>query len=242
MTGGYSTRKGCWLPGILVVTLCGGPGLAAVVGTHAGPAETGARVPAGRPPLPRQVLQPVPSPLLLPPALAVDEPSLNQLGEPHTMLRLLGITSSKSTLAVPQGWAGERDLLLLLIPLLESTGWRELPAHCFLLPFTRKSATEPVPARSAETSLCPWEQCSRQAGSCAASREPTRARHLRLAGTRRPNRPAQGNVTGHLHVGRLEGLEETGLSSAAPIAAARDINTGKETSYKWMRAVCSGLP
>lgn len=50
---------------------------------------------------------------------------------------------------------------------------------------------------------------------------------------------AQGNVPGHLHAASWEGLEETGLCSAAPSAAAWDINTGKETSYDWTLAVHS---
>lgn len=54
-----------------------------------------------------------------------------------------------------------------------------------------------------------------------------------------PNCLAQGNVTGHLHVGRWEGLEETGLCSADLSAGAWDINKGKETSYDWMLAAWS---
>lgn len=152
----WQGADGCQVPA-LVFALCEGLGLAAAVGTRAGPAETQAQVPTGHPPLPRQVLQPVPSALLLLPALVADEPSLNQLGEPHTMPQLLGITSSKSTLAAPQGRAGKRDLLLLLISLLEPTGWHELPTHCFLLPFTRKPAMEPVPSCPTKTSPCPRE-------------------------------------------------------------------------------------
>lgn len=76
-----------------------GQGLTAVV-THM--LENWAQVPAGCQSLPGQVLQPVPSILLLPSAQAADEPSLNQLQEPHTMLWLLGITSLKSILAAAQ--------------------------------------------------------------------------------------------------------------------------------------------
>lgn len=100
---------------------------------------------------------------------------------------------------------------------------------------------EPVPSHPAETSLRPWEQSSCQGRSCEASWEPTRAWHLQLPGTCCPDHPAQVDVKGHLHFSRLKGLEETDLSSAASIVATRDVNTGKQTSYKWMQAVHSYL-
>lgn len=79
-----------------------GQRLTVVTDTHAGLQEAWAQTPSGCQALPGQVLQPVPSSLLLPSAQAADEPSLNQLQEPHTMLRLLGITSLKFILAAPQ--------------------------------------------------------------------------------------------------------------------------------------------
>lgn len=79
-------------PSVLIVTLCGGAGTHCCGDTHAGLLETWAQVPARYQSLPGQVLQPVPSTLLLPSAQAAEEPSLNQPREPHTMLRLLGIT------------------------------------------------------------------------------------------------------------------------------------------------------
>lgn len=100
VTGGCSTSKGWWLPSILIVTLWRGPGLPAVEGTCAGLAEAWARVPAWRPPLPRQVLQPMLSALPLLLVLVIDEPSLNYLGEPHTMLWLLSVPSLKFTLVL----------------------------------------------------------------------------------------------------------------------------------------------
>lgn len=106
-------------PSVLIVTLCGEAGTHRCGDTHAGLLETWAQVPDGHQSLSGQVLQPVPSTLQLTSALAADEPSLNQPWEPHTMLRLLGITSLKSILAAPQDWAGKRDLLLLLISLFK---------------------------------------------------------------------------------------------------------------------------
>lgn len=76
VTSGFSSSK-VW-PSVLIVTLCGGAGTHCCGDTHAGPLETWAQVPAEHHSLPGQVLQPVPSTLLLPSAQASDEPSPNQ--------------------------------------------------------------------------------------------------------------------------------------------------------------------
>lgn len=76
VTSGFSSSK-VW-PSVLIVTPCGGPGTHCCGDTHAGLLETWTQVLAGHHSLPGQVLQPVPSTLLLPSAQASDEPSLNQ--------------------------------------------------------------------------------------------------------------------------------------------------------------------
>lgn len=185
---GCSASKGCWLSGVLVVILCRAPGLVAAADTRASPAETWVWVSALCPSLPRQILQLMPSALLLMPALVVDEPSLNQLWESPAMLRLLGVTASKSTLPASQGRAGKGDWLLLLMSWWEWRGWCKLPcslpwAHFFFFffSFTRKSTMELVPSHPDKTSLCAH-------GSRAATRpDPVQpAEHLGLTGTHRP--------------------------------------------------------
>lgn len=219
VTRGCSSSK-VW-PSVLTITLCGGAGTHSCGDTHAGMLETWAQVPAGCQSLPGQVLQLVPSTLLLPSAQAADEPSLNQLQEPHTMLRLLGITSLKSILAAPQDWAGKKQFIVIVDIILQANRLVWGPHSLLLLSFTRKSAMEPVPSHPAKTSLCPQERSRhwpRSRGHLIAAPSPALAAHW-------PSCLAQGNVTGHLHVGRWEGLEETGLCSADPSAGAWDINT-----------------
>lgn len=138
------------------------------------------------------------------------------------------------------GWKG--GWLLLLLSWWEPRGWRELPcslpwAHCFFffplqgnqpwswfLPTQTKPPCVPMVAEQPTGQIL----CSQPStwGSLAHT-----ARLL-----------AQGNTMGYLHVGRLDGLEDTGLSSTASVAGAQDINAGKEMSYKRMQAVHSNLP
>lgn len=150
-------------PNVLIVSLCRGAGTHCCGDMRAGLLETWAQVPAG---CNLHVVQPVPSTLLLPSAQAVDEPSLNQLQELHTMLWLLGITSLKSLLAAPQDWAGKNAFIVIVYIIIQANRLVWGPYSLLLLSFTRKSAMEPVPSHPAKTSLSPQEQSSHWAGSC----------------------------------------------------------------------------
>lgn len=231
VTGGCSTSTGRRLPGLLLVALC----RTRCCSRHAcWPGWDSGSGTAGRPPLPRQVLQAVPSAPWLPPAPAADEPSWHQPGEPHAMLRLLGIASSESTLVAPHHRAGlEKGICCYCWYHYRSQQAGVIsPLAAFYCPSQGSQPRSWLPPALPKPPRAHGSRAAARpdpAGPVGSRPEPGTCGSLARC---RPDHPAQGNVTGHLHVGRLEGLEETGLSSAAPIAAARDINTRKEISYK----------